>query len=266
MSEATPKREERRIEKQIEIAASPEEVWKAFTTPEGLKRWFPLEASVNPGAGGEITLSWGPGWEASAKIEAWEPGRRLSWVGSGTGQPLKVECTIETRGGKTIVTLVQSSFATGADWENEFYDSTNYGWGFMLINLRHYLERFAGNDRGVAWPRLEVEIPRPRIYEMLAAPGALFAGGAPSESSEGKSYALKAATGEEWSGRVEFVKPPRGFCVTVKELNDALLWLTIEGAGPRHDAQLWFSTYQLPADRVRALESTWAEQLKRILG
>jgi uncharacterized protein YndB with AHSA1/START domain len=60
------------IENQIEIAAPVEAVWKALTQSEELKRWFPLEAQATPGEGGKITLSWGPGFEGTSQIEAWD--------------------------------------------------------------------------------------------------------------------------------------------------------------------------------------------------
>jgi uncharacterized protein YndB with AHSA1/START domain len=50
---------EMRIEKEIEINAPIEQVWKALTEGDGLKNWFPLEARVTPGVGGKIFLSWG---------------------------------------------------------------------------------------------------------------------------------------------------------------------------------------------------------------
>lgn len=262
MNDAGAKREERKIEKQVEIAATPEDVWKALTTGEGLTRWFPLEANVEPGAGGKITLSWGPEWQATSEITAWEPNRRLAW---GTGKPVRMEVTIEARGGKTIVRLVQSSFSTGADWENEFYDSTDYGWVFMLVNLRHYLERHAGTARAVAWPRQKTDMARSAIYERLAGYGGIFADGATKNLREGARYSLRTSTGEAWSGEVKFVRAPRGFCVSVDQMKDALMWLAIEGAKAPHDVQLWFSTYGLPAARVAELESQWNEELKRIL-
>jgi hypothetical protein len=80
--------------------------------------------------------------------------------------------------------------------------------------------------------------------------------------SAGQPYSLCTATQESWSGRAELIVPGRGFCVTVKSLNDALAWLTIEGAGPEHDAQFWFSTYGLPQSQVREIESRWASELK----
>jgi len=262
MNDAAPKREERKIEKQIEIEAPPEAVWKALTTGEGLTRWFPLEANVEPGVGGKITLSWGPEWQATSEITAWEPNHRIAW---GTGKPVRMEVAIEARGGKTIVRLVQSSFSTGADWEKEFYDSTDYGWVFMLVNLRHYLERHSSAARGVAWPRVKAEIARPAIYDRLTSYGGIFADGAAKDLKECTRYSLRASTGDTWSGEVKFVREPRGFCVTVEQLNDGLAWLTIEGAAPPHDVQLWFSTYGVAEARVKQLEARWAEELQRIL-
>jgi hypothetical protein len=161
--------------------------------------------------------------------------------------------------------LVQSAFESGADWENEFFDSTNYGRQFMLVNLRHYLVRHAGNPRLVAWPRHKVEMTRAAVYEKLTAAGGLFIEGAQILSA-GQPYSLRTATNESWSGRAEFIVPGRGFCVTVKSLNDALAWLTIEGAGHEHDAQFWFSTYGLSQSQAREIENRWASELKRILG
>ena len=59
--------------------------------------------------------------------------------------------------------------------------------------------------------------------------------------------------------------PPRGFCVAVESLNDALFWLTIEGSGPEHEAQIWFSTYGLPQEQVTKVEAQWNGELERIL-
>ena len=72
-------------------------------------------------------------------------------------QPVTVDWTIESRGGKTLLRVTQSSIMSGEDWEQEYFDSTNYGWGFILLNLRHYLEQHAGEPRLVAWPK---QLPR----------------------------------------------------------------------------------------------------------
>jgi uncharacterized protein YndB with AHSA1/START domain len=264
----TEQRPPRRVKKEIEINARPEAIWKALTDADELARWFPLSARVKPGAGGSIHLSWGPGCEGEARIDAWEPGLRLRTVEGPPDAPEPkgtiIEWTIEKRGGKTLLRLVQSSFAGGTDWDDEYYGSTEYGWGFMLVNLRHYLERHAGTPRQVAWPRRTVQMTREEAFQRLVAPGGLFREGARGLSA-GSEYMLEAATGENYEGTVEFVRPPRGFCVSVRQLNDALLWLTIEGAPGQHEVQLWLSAYNLPQTKVAAFEKDWWAVLDSIL-
>jgi uncharacterized protein YndB with AHSA1/START domain len=106
MNSPKAKQEKRVIEKQIEVAARAETVWKALMQAEELTRWFPLEAQVTPGEGGEITLSWGADCEGTARIDVWEPNRRIRWIESSSGQPVIVELTIESGGGKTIVRVM----------------------------------------------------------------------------------------------------------------------------------------------------------------
>jgi hypothetical protein len=78
-------------------------------------------------------------------------------------------------------------------------------------------------------------------------------------------YSLHTGALELWSGRVEFVVPTRGFCVSVDSLNNALAWLTIEGAKAPHDVQFWFSIYGRPPSRVSEIEKHWNEELKKLL-
>jgi len=266
MTEGPPK-QIKRLKKEIEIAASPAAVWKALTDGEELARWFPLSARVAPGAEGSIFLSWGTGCEGEARITGWEPQKLLRLVEQAGGvagpEGVTIEWKLEQRGGSTIVRLVQSCFSAGGDWADEYFGSTEYGWGFMLLNLRHYLERHAGTPRRVAWPRLKVSVPREEAYRRLAAPGGLFREGAGGLTA-GADYMLETSTGASFEGRVEFVRPPRGFCIRVRELNDALFWLTIEGTGGEHEVQLWLSSYGVPQAKVEGFEEEWAGVLSRI--
>jgi uncharacterized protein YndB with AHSA1/START domain len=102
---------ERRIEKAIEVDAPVAEVWKALTDPGGLVRRFPLEARVTPGPGGTLFISWGLDCEGTAEIVAWEPNRRFAWKESMA----VVEWTLEARGGKTLLRMVQSGFLGNED-------------------------------------------------------------------------------------------------------------------------------------------------------
>jgi uncharacterized protein YndB with AHSA1/START domain len=266
MSEAIPQGEKRTIVKEIEVAAPLEAVWKALTDGTELARWFPLEASFEPRVGGNVRLSWGPEFETTSPLTIWEPNKRFGWdSATPSGNPMTMEFSVEARGGKTLVRVTQSGFSSGSEWDEEFFDSTDYGWGFMLFNLRECLERHAGQARLVAWPRVQVEMAREIIYEQLAGTNGIFAEGSLGKLREGATYSLLTSLGDEWSGRVAFIMPPRGFCVTIDALNGALSWLTIEGAGGTFEAQLWFSTYGLPQERVTELETQWAAQMKKIL-
>jgi uncharacterized protein YndB with AHSA1/START domain len=264
-----PPKQIKRLKKEIEIAASPAAVWKALTDAEELSRWFPLSARVTPGAEGSIFLSWGPGCEGEARITAWEPQQLLRLIEQAGGvagpEGVDIEWKIEQRGGITVVRLMQSGFSDGSAWADEYFGSTEYGWGFMLLNLRHYLERHAGTPRRVGWPRRKVSVSREEAYRRLCTPGGLFREGA-SGLAPGTEYMLEAASGENCEGRVEFVRPPRGFCFSVRHLNDALLWLTIEGVSGEHEVQLWLSSYGVSQAQVDSFERKWAGVLGTIFG
>ncbi len=276
MSDAKPQRITRKIEKEVEIAAPIEAVWKALTDGEELSRWFPLKAKVQPGANGNVFLSWGPGLEVTEPITVWEPNWHLQMQHPGRNAPddqrnsapaeptnlLVQDWYLEQRGGKTLLRLVHSGFVTGSAWEDEWYDSHNYGWTFMLANLRHYLEQHRGTPRQVAWQRTEVKMEREAAYRRFIACGGFFQDHTAENWSAGQRYFTYTTTGEAISGVVEFVQPPRGFCVSVDELHAALLWLSIEGSGAKHEVQLWLSAYGVPQGRLDSLGNRWSGFLK----
>jgi uncharacterized protein YndB with AHSA1/START domain len=254
---------EKKIVREIEINAPVGEVWRALTDPSELAKWFPLEARVTPPSGegkedGRIYLSWGPDCAGEAPIVAWEPGRHFAWR---EGAAL-VDWQTESRGGKTVVRLVQSGFLGEADWEREWFDSTSYGWKFMLLSLRVALKRHRGVARQVAWPRVKTSVTREEAYRRLTSAGGIFENGAEGALRTGQAYALRTATGENWSGVVELLEPPRGFCVSMREMNDALVWLTVEGAPGKIAAQLWLSAFGVKQEIVDSFEKRWKEHLQ----
>jgi uncharacterized protein YndB with AHSA1/START domain len=105
---------------EIEIAAPMDAVWKAISDAEELTRWFPLEAQVEPGAGGVIRYRWGD-MQGICRIESWEPPNHLrtSWMAFDMPQQssgearLAVDWFLEGRGGRTVLRLVHSGFGAG---------------------------------------------------------------------------------------------------------------------------------------------------------
>jgi len=258
------------VDTTLEIAAPPEDVWKAITDPRELERWFPLEARVTPGVGGEVFLSWGPPWEGSSRIDAWEPGRRLRTRGFlEHGDTSMVEYTLEARGGKTVLRLVHSGFAEGGDWEDELFGGTERGWWYELRSLRHYLERHARRDRVVVWPRAAVRATATAVWQRLLGRDGLVREGRIEGLVEGDSYRVTAATGDTLEGEVVVNHPPFEFAGTVRGLNDALFSLrTHEAGGPEakdgHVACLFASTWGVPKADVEALGERWRRLLDAI--
>ncbi len=279
----------RTIEKTIDIDAPLEAVWQALTDGEELARWFPLEARLDPRNGGKVFLSWGPQCEGEGTIDIFEPLKRLRWrepapvpphaadAGAGSPRPEPVELPavewlLESRGGKTVLRLVNSGLSAES-WADEYHDSLHYGWGFMLANLRLYLERHHGRPRLVAWPRRNVALPRAEAWNrLLAADG--FAGLRTLSNSRAGDRASLRAAGGPLEGAVEFFLPPRGFCLRLDDVasggatperrgNPALLWLSLEGGGAKCEVGFWLSAYGVPRAEVTAFAARWQAALDK---
>jgi hypothetical protein len=60
------------------------------------------------------------------------------------------------------------------------------------------------------------------------------------------------------------MSPPRGFCVRAANMNDALLWLSIERPGGKSEVGFWLSAYGLPEAQVKSFEQRWLAALEKI--
>jgi uncharacterized protein YndB with AHSA1/START domain len=162
----TPK--SRTFETELRIQSTPEAVWEALTTPEGVTSWFAPEARVNPGDGGSIWISWGPGMEGESRIAAWDPARRFSYAQDRPDrEPVVVEFLIEGQGGSTVLRLVQSGFGTEARFDDEV-ESTSRAWMLFLFLLKHGLEHPHSVARNVMILRF-IDRPRQELWEALGA-------------------------------------------------------------------------------------------------
>ena len=263
MAEQATSDKARVIETTLEIDAPVSAVWKAITDPRELERWFPLQAKVTPGVGGEVFLSWGPPWEGGSRIETWDENKRLVTRGfMEHGDASMLEYTLEAKGGKTLLRLVHSGFAPGSDWEDELFGGTERGWRYELRSLRHYLEHHAGTDRQVAWPKTNVRGSAAEVWKRLLGREGLTREGSIEGLREGDRYRVTAATGDLFEGRVLVNDPPYEFSGTVASLNDGIVALrTHDVAGPEpkdgHAASVWLSSWKAPQQDVAALGARW---------
>jgi uncharacterized protein YndB with AHSA1/START domain len=135
---------------EIEMDATPEQVWEAVSTSQGIASWFAPIARVEPGKGGSVTMGWSPDMEATSRIEVWEPNQQIRIVGDrpeGT-PPSVVDYYIEGRGGKTVLRLVHSGFGDTANFDGEF-ESTGGAWPTFLKMMKHSVEQGVARCRNV---------------------------------------------------------------------------------------------------------------------
>jgi uncharacterized protein YndB with AHSA1/START domain len=105
------------IERELDLAASPDRVWRALTDSDELAAWFPQRASI-PAKVGEIGwMEWDGHPRFAVRVEHFEPERRLAWRWASSADPdfdasaTLVEWTLEpTEGGGTILRLRETGF------------------------------------------------------------------------------------------------------------------------------------------------------------
>jgi uncharacterized protein YndB with AHSA1/START domain len=140
----------RSYEKNFEVAAPVESVWKAITEGDELTRWFCQEARCEPDIGGQQHIDWGGGAKATGVITVWKPNAHLrteavrpdldNSMSAGKSEPYATDWYLEHQGGVTRVRMVASGFGEGPDWDHE-YDGTFHGWDMFHTTMKHYLSR-----------------------------------------------------------------------------------------------------------------------------
>jgi uncharacterized protein YndB with AHSA1/START domain len=137
----------------FELPGTPEQVWDAIATGNGISSWF-VPSEVEEREGGAVCFHMGDtasrghvsGWEPPHRFEYVEPDwAPLSGHEGAAVTPLVTEFLVEARsGGTCVLRVVSSAFGTGADWEQEFFDEMERGWVPFFDNLRLYLTHFPG--------------------------------------------------------------------------------------------------------------------------
>jgi uncharacterized protein YndB with AHSA1/START domain len=140
------------VQVEVEVPGTPEEVWQAIATGQGISSWFvPTEFEERDGKPVAVTLNFGPGMEARSVVTKWDPPRTFGAQGEGWGgsPPIADEWTVEARaGGTCIVRVVHSLFADTDDWDNQL-EGTESGWPAFFRILRIYLTHFRGQRSAI---------------------------------------------------------------------------------------------------------------------
>lgn len=146
-----PDRVEYRMERTYELAATPQQVWDAIATADGISAWM-VPTRLDPQIGGAVSFD--VGFWSHGIVTDYTPTRRFAYaepwpiadhmptadhdVSSLT--PIATEFLIESAsGGSCVIRVVSSAYGTGADWENEFFAEMVAGWAELLDNLAAHL-------------------------------------------------------------------------------------------------------------------------------
>jgi uncharacterized protein YndB with AHSA1/START domain len=145
---------EDRIEKQIELKASVERVWRALTDYREFGTWFrvALEGPFVPGQDVRGRITW-PGAEhlvMTVTVERMEPERFFSFtwhpyaidpnVDYSSEQPTLVEFTLQPTPTGTLLLLVESGFAAvPAHRRDEAFRMNAQGWAIQMENISQYV-------------------------------------------------------------------------------------------------------------------------------
>ncbi|MDI1288962.1 MAG: SRPBCC domain-containing protein [bacterium] len=169
-----PERVEHRVERAYAVTATPEQVWEAIATAEGISSWM-VPTRLDPRVGGEIVFDIGeftsPGvitdytpnvrfsydepWPIAERAEGM-PADMVEWFtsigvpmsevyeGLPFVSPIAFEFLVEAAsGGSCVIRIVTSAYGTGANWENEFFDE-------MMDGVIPMFDALAAQFSGVA--------------------------------------------------------------------------------------------------------------------
>jgi uncharacterized protein YndB with AHSA1/START domain len=256
----------RAIEHRVEIAATPDAVWRALTEADQLASWFPLDARVTPGVGGSIWVSWAGAATYESRISVWEPSRRLQLVENipdpGVAQPVSVaqDFYIEGKGGTTVLRFVHSGFSPDAQWD-EMFEMMDSGWRYFMFNLKHYVEHHAPTRRRMVF----VRAPVPRASSPDDWTRVLGGLGIDPDASEGAAFTVTLGD-ERLSGTIVQWNPPHHFAGTLPDVNEGLLFIEFEPGQKKWHLGFWLSTYDVDESRVQELQAKVDAAVPAVLG
>ncbi len=150
-----PDRVEHRMERTYEVAATPEQVWDAIATADGISAWM-VPTRLDPQIGGAVSFD--VGFWSHGIVTDYTPTRRFAYAEPwpmadhmptadhdlSSLTPIATEFLIESAsGGTCVIRVVSSAYGSGADWENEFFAEMIDGWVAMLDKLATHFNEAA---------------------------------------------------------------------------------------------------------------------------
>jgi uncharacterized protein YndB with AHSA1/START domain len=157
----------RERETEVTVPGTPDEVWDAIATSEGIGSWM-FAADVRSDA---VVLHQAPfAPDVTVEVTARERPHRFAY--RRDQPPLATEFLVEARSEGTCVVRVVTSFGdVGEEWE-DLLDGAIEGWSMTLRVLRAYLMYFRGQPSAVLSATADTGLPvesRLDVFERMLA-------------------------------------------------------------------------------------------------
>jgi uncharacterized protein YndB with AHSA1/START domain len=122
----------------IEIKATPQKVYKAWTDGREMAKWFPEKAEIVPKKGGRIYLEWLGGVKMDDKVTAARKNSLFQFPFGLKGEQVKI--TVKKVKGGSVCELHQFNMKTGPKDKVGMHMGCMSGWVFFMNNLKAFLE------------------------------------------------------------------------------------------------------------------------------
>jgi uncharacterized protein YndB with AHSA1/START domain len=222
---------------EVEVPGTPEVVWQAIATANGISSWM-LPTDLEERVGGIVRFHMGE-TDSVGEVTAYDAPHRLAYVepdwaalGGHPGAevtPMATEFLVEAKaGGTCVVRVVSSAFGTGADWEDDFWEGMAEGWTPAFEILRLVLQDFPGQTVTVLDAAVEVDGSQPEVLASM------------------RSSVFDRGVAGEWvqespgSATLRTTAPVPGFLVLMAHPSgDGRTWVAVQGHLFSPDAAAW---------------------------
>lgn len=139
---------ERGYAHRVDILADAQEVWRALTDKQHLTRWCSPAADIRARPGGSFRASVDRVTEFEARIDVFEPGRRLRLMYLPVADLPKADSVmiddfiLDTVPGGTIVRLLGSGVPASPAWDTQYW-RLRTSWQQAMTRLKIYVEKQA---------------------------------------------------------------------------------------------------------------------------
>jgi uncharacterized protein YndB with AHSA1/START domain len=125
------------------IRSSPEKIYKALTTKEGIANWWTVQTEIGSKVGDVNIFDFDEQYHNKMEIVALQPGKKVEWkclVGDTEWIGTSFIFEIEKENDHSVLRF------THGNWQEEtdFFASCNYHWGYYMRSLKLYCETGKG--------------------------------------------------------------------------------------------------------------------------